>query len=157
MSAWVRRAVTGVLAALLVTPVLVVAIPADAGSLPRQKYQRSAFRATNEVRAERDRVELRRGGCLQEIAVRRAQRIAEREELEHQNLQPVLAACRLRLAGENLAAGFATGRKAVEKGWLKSKPHRRNLVERRYRRMGLAARRGEDGRWYVVQLFGRAA
>ena len=42
-------------------------------------------------------------------------------------------------------------------GWMKSEDHRANILERRYRRMAIVARKGDDGRWYVSQVFGRAA
>jgi len=63
----------------------------------------------------------------------------------------------MRLVGENVAAGFPSGRSVVIDGWMKSEDHRANILERRYRRMAIVARKGDDGRWYVSQVFGRAA
>lgn len=143
------------LTALLVLTI-VPAQPALAGTTAGS-YGRAAFRTTNHQRAEHDRVRLRKGDCLRGFARKQAARMAAREEVYHQDLQRILARCRMRLVGENVAAGFPTGRSVVVDGWMKSKDHRANILERRYRRMAIVARKGDDGRWYVSQVFGRAA
>jgi uncharacterized protein YkwD len=38
---------------------------------------------------------------------------------------------------------------------MKSEGHRRNILDRRFRLMAIAARKGDDDRWYVAQVFGR--
>ncbi len=37
---------------------------------------------------------------------------------------------------------------------MHSDGHRANILNRGYRVMGIAARKGADGRWYVAQVFG---
>lgn len=152
-------AVWTLLSALMLSTFLVVGAtqsPASAATEAQLKYARSAFRATNDVREDRDKVRVRQSKCLQKFANRQAAKLADLGELVHQSLGPILKECHLNLTGENLALGYATGGKAVKQGWMKSKPHRANLLERRYRVMAIAARKTPLG-WVVVQLFGRKA
>ena len=85
------------------------------------------------------------------------QDIVDLEPEDHQALGPILRKCHLSLAGENLALGYASGRKVVRQGWMRSAPHRANILERRYRLMAIAARKTQSGLWVAVQLFGRKA
>ena len=142
--------------AVLTTLTLAPVAPAEAATTAGS-YGRAAFKATNQQRVEHGRVKLRKGDCLHGFAQRQAVRMARREEIYHQDLQAILEKCDMRLVGENVAAGFTSGRAVVNQGWMKSKDHRANILERRYRRMSVVARKGNDGRWYVSQVFGRAA
>lgn len=141
--------------ALLVTVTLSATSAEAAG--PATAYQRQAFVATNHQRVRHDRVELTKRACLTRLAVHQAKRMAARERIFHQDLGPVLRSCGLSMAGENVASGFRTGRSVVDDGWMHSSGHRANILEPRYRLMGIGARRGDDGAWYVSQVFGRAA
>ncbi|GAA2156438.1 CAP domain-containing protein [Nocardioides koreensis] len=143
------------LAALILLSLLPA--PAALADTTAGSYARAAFRTTNHQRVKHDRVRLRKGDCLRGFARKQAVRMATREEVFHQDLQPILKKCAMRLVGENVAAGFPSGRSVVNDGWMKSKAHRANILERRYRRMAVVARKGDDGRWYVSQVFGRAA
>ena len=119
-------------------------------------YQRDIFSATNHQRRAHDRAALRHQACVQRKAVRQARRMAAREEMFHQDLDAVLRDCDLRSAGENVAVGFDDGRSVVVDGWMQSPPHRANILRGSFRLLGTGARRGDDGRWYAVQVFGRA-
>lgn len=144
------------LAATLITLTLVPTAPATAATTAGS-YSRSAFAATNHQRVKHHRVKLRRGECLHGFAKRQAVRMARREEIYHQDLQAILRKCGMNLVGENVAAGFPSGKSVVNDGWMKSKDHRANILEPRYRRMAIVARMGADDRWYVSQVFGRSA
>ncbi len=74
--------------------------------------------------------------------------------LPHQDLGRVMRRCNLRTAGENIAAGHPTGR-AVVRGWMDSEGHRANILNRRYRLLGMAMRRSDNGTPYAAQVFGR--
>ncbi|HET7719895.1 MAG TPA: CAP domain-containing protein [Acidimicrobiales bacterium] len=156
-----ERASSAALAAGLVTGLLVgsttvTGSPASAAT-PAVQYGRAAFDATNDQRVRHDRRRLQRGDCLRDFAARHARRMAAREEIWHQDLQRVLEVCDLSWAGENVAAGFPSGRAVVKDGWMDSKSHRENLLARKFRRMSVVAREGDDGRWYVSQVLGRTA
>ena len=150
-----RTGLGGLLAGLLVATTGPVLVAPPAAASPAADYGRAAFKATNAQRDKRDRVALGRHDCLQEYAVRQARRMARAERIWHQNLGAVLRDCDMRFVGENVAAGFPTGRSVVVQGWMRSEGHRENILEPAFRRMGLAARRGDDGRWYAAQVFGR--
>ena len=150
--------------ALRTTLVAVVAAAATALTLapPAQaataaSYSAAAFRATNHQRAQHDRVRLRHQPCLQRFARKQAVRMANQERMFHQDLGPMMSACHLRMAGENVAYGYPSGRAVVNQGWMHSAGHRANILERRYRLLAVAAREGDDGSWYVSQVFGRRA
>lgn len=119
-----------------------------------QTYQRTAFKATNNKRRNHELRPFRRNDCLQRYAVRQARRMAAQHRMFHQESGPVMRACRLSWYGENVAYGYPTGR-AVVRGWMHSRDHRANILKPQFRRMGLAARKGSDGRWYAAQVFGR--
>ena len=124
---------------------------------PQVRYQRQAHRATNKQRTAIGLIALRRQDCVQRFAIRQAKAMAAREEMYHQQLQPILDKCGLSATGENVAYGFATGRVVVTQGWMKSAGHRANILNPVYRVMGIGARKGDDGLWYVSQVFGTPA
>jgi len=142
------RLLTPLLVALLVA----TTVPAQAAT-PEQRYGNVAHRATNAERDQRDRVDLRKHKCLQRFAVRQAKRMAAQRRMYHQDLGPILRRCGMSMVGENVAYGFTSGR-AVVRGWMDSPGHRANILQPRYRLMGIGARKG-GGQWYVAQVFGR--
>ena len=80
--------------------------------------------------------------------------MANQERMFHQDLRPVLNRCNLSGVGENVAMGYQTGR-AVVRGWMHSEGHRRNILNRGYRLLGMAMRRSDNGTPYAAQVFGR--
>lgn len=148
---------TGVLTTFLMTVALLVAVPtapADAATA-KQKYSRSAQKATNVARGNHDRVKLKGNPCLRKYARTHARRMANTKGIWHQDLQVVLDGCDMSMVGENVAMGYPTGRAVVRQGWMKSPGHRRNILRARYRLGVVEAVKGDDGRWYAVQVFGR--
>lgn len=141
---------------LLLVPLLVtsaLAVPAQAAPSPAA-YAQKAHRATNDQRTAQGLKALRRSACLQKLAVKQATRMAAARKLSHQALGPVLSACGLRAAGENVADGFRTGKKVVNAGWMTSEGHRANILSGTFRMEGIGAVRTRNGTWYVSQVFG---
>lgn len=66
---------------------------------------------------------------------------------------------RYRLIGENLAVGYR-GRSVVD-GWMSSRPHRENILQRGFDEVGIAIADGAPQRGYrgptVVAMYGTAA
>jgi uncharacterized protein YkwD len=120
-------------------------------------YASAAVKATNQARVNHDRRKLRTSDCLRRFAVRQAKRMAAQEAMFHQDLGPVLRECGLRVAGENVAYGYPTGRAVVRRGWMRSPGHRANILNREYRLVAVGARRSDDGVWFSAQVFGRRA
>jgi uncharacterized protein YkwD len=143
----------------MATLVLGSATVATAGVQSRKAavaaYARQAFTATNLNRSHHGLRALGHDRCLKQAAVRQAEAMARKDEIFHQSLQRMLRRCHLDLGGENVAWGFGSGTAAVDRGWMRSAGHRENILDPGYRLMGIAARQGPDGRWYVSQVFGR--
>lgn len=148
---------------LVLSAPLALASPASAAvvtartsaSAAAASYGESAYDTTNQQRTKRDRRSLGRNACLRKFAGRQARAMANRESIWHQNLGAVLTDCHMSFVGENVAAGFSSGRAVVNDGWMKSATHRENLLNRKFRLMTVAAHQGGDGRWYVAQVFGK--
>jgi uncharacterized protein YkwD len=121
------------------------------------KYAQQAFTATNANRAQHGLKALRPSDCLHRKAVRQAKRMAQREQIFHQDLGAVMQDCHLNTAGENVAYGYPNGKSVVNDGWMNSEGHRDNILNPSFKLMGIGARKGHDGRWYVAQVFGRRA
>jgi uncharacterized protein YkwD len=157
----VRRLTAAVSALACMGVVAGTAAPVAADAVeklkPHAKYQRQAHSATNKHRAAAGLKELRRADCVQRFAVRQAKAMAQQEHAFHQDLGPVMQECGLNAAAENVAAGYPSGRSVVNDGWMGSDGHRANILNPAYRVLGVGARKGHDGRWYAVQVFGRKA
>lgn len=151
-SVWLRLMLLSI-AALL--PMSLLSAPATAAPSAEQRYGNSAFRATNHERADRGVRPVKKNSCLKRFAVKHARKMANQRRLFHQPLGPILRRCRLSQVGENVAYGFPSG-SAVVAGWMRSTHgHREQVLNGRYRQVGIAARRAGNGRWYVSQVFGR--
>ena len=132
------------------------AAPAEAQTR-EGKYAQQAFAATNAKRVHNGLPALRANKCLRRAAVRQATLMAQREQMFHQDLGAVLKDCHLNAAGENVAAGYPNGTSVVNDGWMTSDGHRANILNASFRLMGIGARKGHNGKWYVAQVFGRRA
>ncbi|HEX5088863.1 MAG TPA: CAP domain-containing protein [Nocardioides sp.] len=149
--------------ALLASAAVLVAtgsLPAgaqQARQTPAGKYAQQAFAATNANRTHNGLKALKANDCVKHAAVRQAKLMAQREQMFHQDLGRVMRDCKLNTAGENVAYGFPSGRSVVNDGWMNSEGHRANILNPSFRLMGIGARKGHDGRWYVAQVFGRKA
>lgn len=141
------------LAAMVTIAVVLVGPPARATTA--DAYGSAAVRATNAVRRDHDLHTLRVDRCLQRHAVRQAKRMARQHRMFHQDITIALRRCHLRSVGENVAVGYGSGRAVVRQGWMRSAPHRANLLHRSFRIVAVAARKGSDGRWYASQLLGQ--
>ncbi len=145
------------LALLATAAVLLGGTAAPAQAKPRtaeQKYAQQAFTATNANRTQHGLRALRANDCLRHAAVRQARLMAQQEQMFHQDLGRVLQDCGLSTAGENVAYGYPSGRSVVVDGWMNSEGHRANILSPAFRLMGIGARKGHNGRWYVAQVFG---
>ncbi|WP_141014228.1 CAP domain-containing protein [Nocardioides sambongensis] len=109
---------------------------------------------TNRRRVAHERRQVRVHRCLTRMARKQARRMAAQERMFHQEMGAVLRRCDLSRVGENVAYGYPTG-KSVVKAWMHSPGHRRNILDGRFRLIGVGAARSDDGVWYAAQVFGR--
>lgn len=152
MSIPLPRAVLATVLLALTLSLALFAAPAQAQTTER--YEDQARAVTNHKRTDHDLVRLRPGPCVQRFAERQAARMARQQRIFHQDLGVVLRRCNLSAVGENVAYGYDTGR-AVVRAWMRSSGHRRNILNPRYRVLGMAARQDGNGRMYSAQVFGR--
>lgn len=153
-----RMLVAGLTAtlALVLAPVATVGAPAPAAArVEASTYAQQARLATNQARAEHGLPALKPNDCLKRYAVRQARAMAAQGAIFHQDLGAVMEACHLDTAGENVASGYRNGTSVVVNGWMESEGHRANILSPSFTIMGIAARQGGHGRWYVAQVFGR--
>jgi hypothetical protein len=125
-------------------------IPAGSAA---DRFESDVVAATNAERAKEGLTALSSQACVDSYAEAQAQRMADQGTMFHQELRPVLDACGLRMVGENVAEGYASG-KAVTAGWMASPGHRANIMKPEYRLLGVGAAQSSSGRWYSAQVFG---
>ena len=142
-----------ILVAALLSSLVLSAAPASALS-ESGTYARQTYRATNQVRADYNLSKLGKQDCLKRYAVKQAKAMAAAKQMAHQDLGPIMDECKLAAAGENVAYGFVDGQSVVG-AWMGSLGHKANILNPAYQLIGIAARKGNDGNWYVAQVFGR--
>ena len=116
---------------------------------------------TNNRRRNHDCDNLRRNDALDRAAQRHTRKMANRETLSHQLPGEPSLGVRVRRAGynwtavgENVAAGYPTPRSVV-RAWMGSEGHRRNILNCRYRHIGVGYAVSDRGTPYWTQVFGR--
>lgn len=135
---------------------LVVGLAGPAAALSSSEYQKDGIAATNRERSDRGIDTLRKNTCLQKLAVKQARKQAKANSMAHQPMGPIMRKCGMNQVGENVAYGLSSGQ-AVVAAWMNSAPHRANILDERFTRIGFGARQSADGTWYVSEVFGRPA
>lgn len=137
-------------AGLLLGPSVGTAAAVSSGT-----YEKDVISYSNQERAAKKLVKLKASSCLDRYAESQARTMAKQKKMYHQDLAPILKACKLRRVGENVAYGYTSG-KSVTAAWMKSPGHRANLLTRQHRLIGVGAYQDSNGRWYVAQVLGQA-
>lgn len=117
-------------------------------------YEKDVITYSNQARTSKKLVKLKASSCLDRYAERQARTMAKQKRMFHQDLRPILVACKLQRVGENVAYGYPSG-KSVTAAWMKSPGHRANLLTKQHRLIGVGAYQDSDGRWYVAQVLGQ--
>ena len=143
------------IAVALLSALALVVVPAAPSSfaMSTSTFDKRLHDQTNDARKNHDLRALKRGSCLDRYAQRQAQRMAKQQRMYHQDLSVVLKRCKARTVGENVAYGFTTP-KANIRGWMNSTGHRRNMLSRKFSRLGIGVAKDKKGRTYTVQVFG---
>ena len=124
-----------------------------AAAVSSARYEKQVNVETNRERTSRDLSKLRTKKCVDRYAERQARRMAKNRSLEHQALGPILKKCTLSRVAENIALGYPTADDVVD-AWMHSPGHRRNILTKKMRYIGVGAVRDSDGHWWVSQVFG---
>ena len=83
--------------------------------------------------------------------------MARRSRCSTRTSAPVLKDCGSTPPARTSPYGYRTGTSVVNDGWMNSEGHRANILNPSFKLMGIGARKGHNGRWYVAQVFGRKA
>lgn len=118
-----------------------VALVAACGGSPSNgadsaEYARGLQAAADQARLSAGVVALTESECAVEQAQQRAEDLVGRS-LSHADLTPLMQACEVSFAGENLARSRSSGNEVVD-AWLDSSGHRANLLNVEFVAQGLA-------------------
>ena len=145
---------------LLLTALCVTGTLARADEPKPSADEESVIERTNAERKRADRKPLTANPKLMAAARAHAANMAKEEKLEH-TLDDKTFADRAREAGyrfvaigENIAWNDETP-KAVVEGWMKSEPHKENILNGEFTEIGVAVAQSQKGERYWVQVFGK--
>lgn len=167
MRARIVMPILSVLAALMTTLVVAVVATPSTASAATHRSARVQVRAvaasydsqvlwwTNVARRQHGVAPLRAGACVDRFAEHWTVRMAARDSFRHQGLRPILRRCHRHAAAENIAyGGGSMSPSQVVQMWMHSPGHRRNLLNPRYKALGVGTwRSASTGRLYVTQDF----
>lgn len=88
---------------------------------------------------------------LSEYAQKHAEWMASRNSMRHSNINNLVG--KYRLAGENIAWNQAD-EPAVVDAWMHSKPHRHNILNKNFSKVGFGMARNSKGQPYWCTNFG---
>ncbi|HSP38565.1 MAG TPA: CAP domain-containing protein [Frankiaceae bacterium] len=131
--------------------------PATSTPTPAKPTEASTFegRVLTLVNAERTKAHLKPlvlTNCADAIANSWSATMARTGTFTHQNLGPILTACKAHGAGENIGMGPVTA-DAMTTAWMNSPSHRANLLNPTYTGIGIGAVKTSTGIWYSTQDF----
>ncbi|MDX6299145.1 MAG: hypothetical protein QOF53_359 [Nocardioidaceae bacterium] len=112
-------------------------------------YRRQVQRLVNSARRRHHLRPLRGSACAQRVAGRWSAHLAAERSLRHQSMRRLLRTCRARYVGETLGRGAISPSTLVGL-WMHSTPHRRVLLSRSPRHIGIGATPDGHGAWVVA-------
>jgi uncharacterized protein YkwD len=118
-------------------------------------YDAQIVHYTNQARAAHHLRPLIPRACVDGYAERWTVTMARYSNFSHQRLMPILRGCHRSAAAENIATGTrGLSARTFVQMWLRSPGHRHNMLNPKYRYIGVAAwRSAGTGRIYATQDF----
>lgn len=139
--------------------VILISIFLSTLSLSIEDYQKIILKEVNIEREKNHLKPLKIDNRLNKIAVIKAKDMAKTKKMSHTSKKfgatfNLIKKEKIHFtkAAENIASGHKTPKFVVER-WLKSKGHRKNILERDYKFIGIGKATDSDGKIYWVQLF----
>lgn len=129
-------------------------VAAKQAKLPQGRYERRVKRQVNRKRRHHGLRRLRFAQCTDGTAERWARHLAANDAFYHQSMYDIIEECSAVYAGETLGRGGMGPRKLVRM-WMNSPPHRKVLLSKRSKRIGIGASTNSDGQWVVAANFMR--
>jgi uncharacterized protein YkwD len=153
-----RRLGSVVVMLLAIGPAVVVSAPAAEAYTPSAAtvaaYEARVIYRMNVIRASYHRRHLYAAQCPDSYAERWSPYLARTGRFYHQSMYTILRGCRAHVAAENLARGNV-GPDRIVAAWMASYGHRRNILDGRLNRVGVAAVFAR-GQWTVTADFTQA-
>jgi uncharacterized protein YkwD len=115
-------------------------------------YEQRLQRWTNVQRRRHGVRPVRANRCADRYAEAWTRRLVRTGRFFHRDQGVVLRGCHATAAGEVIARGPVTPRRMVRM-WMGSPGHRAILLSRRFRLVGIGARRAPDGAWVATQNY----
>ncbi len=153
-------ALASLLAILVATAGLAVLTTASASadsrvmSLGSDTYELKVQQLINQRRAHHGLSKLSLESCTDGTAERWAQRLAESHEFYHQSMGDIIDRCGAFYAGETLGKGAISPNRLVRL-WMHSPPHRKVLLSKHAKRIGVGAYTDSTGAWVTAANFTR--
>lgn len=139
--------------------VILISIFLSTLSLGMENYQKIILKEVNIEREKNHLKPLKIDNRLNKIAVIKAKDMAREKKMSHTSKKFGATFNLIKKenihftkAAENIASGHKTPEFVIER-WLKSKGHRKNILEKGYRFIGIGKAIDSDGKTYWVQLF----
>ncbi|MGA9749398.1 MAG: CAP domain-containing protein [Nocardioides sp.] len=117
-------------------------------------YEAKVQYLVNRKRAARGLSRLRFESCTDGTAERWAKRLATTGALYHQDAGTIMTLCHAHYAGETLGRG-GFGPKGLVRTWMHSPSHRRVLLSRQAKRIGVGSYLNGRGQWVTAANFTR--
>lgn len=149
-----RRGGRAALGLLLLVGLLVSGVETDhARAAASHRRAERLLALTNEARVEHGRRALALDAGLSRYAKRHSRAMAEAGELFHsEDLAAVLDGREWSVGGENVGVG--TSLAGLQRAFLASKPHRRNILRRTYDHAAIGIVRSDGNIWVTVIFYG---
>ena len=139
--------------------VILISIFLSTLSLGMENYQKIILKEVNIEREKNHLKPLKIDNRLNKVAVIKAKDMAKDKKMSHTSKKFGATFNLIKKenihftkAAENIASGHKTPEFVIER-WLKSKGHRKNILEKEYRFIGIGKAIDSDGKTYWVQLF----
>lgn len=150
-----RRGTAGALAVMLLAAWLITALATDRAQAGRVTRREHMLALTNQEREERERAELRMVDRLSGYAKRHSLAMAEKGYLFHSDdseLVAVLSRYDWSIGGENVGVGSTVD--SLQDAFMRSKPHRRNILRTAFDHVAIGMVRVDDHLWVTVIFYG---
>ena len=128
-------------------------------SFSLEEYQKIILKGVNVEREKNHLKPLKIDNRLNKIAIVKAKDMAREKKMSHTSKKFGVTFNLIKKEGifytkaaENIASGHKTPEFVTER-WLKSKGHRKNILERDYRFIGIGKATDNNGKIYWVQIF----
>jgi uncharacterized protein YkwD len=135
----------------------------DKPKLELSKDEQAIVDLTNAARAKEKLAPLKANATLCEVARAHSANMAKQQKMDHvlDGKNPIhrlkASGYRYRWMGENIAYSTRVNPTGIVTEWMDSPPHRKNILNAKFREIGVGIVRGEDGNVYYTQVFATPA